>query len=65
MWYNKTYTNRDIVNPNKIKDMQSLINRSFNLIEHETKSQKVKLNGLKKMIEHLDKTLSDLQGLPF
>ena len=65
MWYNKTYTSRDIVNPSKIKDMRSLINRSRNLIEHETKTEKAKLNGLKKMIEQLDKALIDLQGLPF
>lgn len=65
MWYNNTYTSRDIVNPNKIKDMISLINRSNNLIDHETKTEKVKINGLKKMIKQLDKALSDLQGLPF
>lgn len=65
MWYNNTYTNQDIVNPNKIKDMRSLINRSHNLINHETKSDEVKINGLKKMIDQLDKALSDLQGLPF
>lgn len=65
MWYNKTYTSKDFVNPSKIKDIKSLINRSRNLIEHETKTEKVKLNGLKKMIEQLDKAIIDLQGLPF
>lgn len=65
MWYNKTYTSRDIRNPNKIKDMISLINRSRNLVRHENKTERVKLNGLEKMIEQLDKALSELQGLPF
>jgi|TARA_R110001632_G_scaffold57150_2_gene139797 hypothetical protein len=65
MWYDRIWTTEDIRNPRKIKDMISLVNRSNNLLDHETKSDKVKLKGLRKMIVDMEKAIADLQGLPF